>query len=325
MKSRIAVLAAVVVAFALSLPLVAQSQVNVNQPYIDSVSYGGTGCPQGSTSVSFANTRLSSTLIFDQFVASSGPNTPITENRKNCQLNINVQLPGGSGQFCAVIDYRGYVALPSGVQAEALATYHNGLSSNGGSYELPDGQVIAIGNDIAGNVDTFAGPIYRDYLRHDSLDLSWSEGQPVVKPINVNAQVRLRDAGSQQAQITNDAIDILLTPGPCDSADTTPPTIAITNPVTNGVYGLGAVVAPSFTCTDDGSGVASCTGAPAIDTSSIGPQTFTVTAVDNAGNISTASVSYAVGGKNECKVGGHSKFLAPTFKNQGQCVSSFVK
>jgi hypothetical protein len=85
-------------------------------------------------------------------------------------------------------------------------------------------------------------------------------------------------------------------------------------------------VTPAFTCTDaGGSGVASCTAAAAIDTTSIGPKTFTVTAVDNAGNTSTASVTYAVGGKNECKGGGHSQFLAPVFKNQGQCVSSFVK
>jgi Domain of unknown function (DUF4360) len=311
----------VLIALTSSVALHAQQGPNPNQPYVQSVAYGGNGCPQGSVATSFSTERTTFTLIFDKFVASSGPNVAPTENRKNCQFNITVHLPNGSGQFCTVLDYRGYVQLPGGANAEAKATYHNALNS----YTLPDGQVIAIGNtDLDGSVDSFTGPISKDYVRHDSLDLSWNESEPIVKPINVNAQVRLFDAQSQ-GLITNDSIDGKLTPGPCEGADTTPPTIAIANPVTNGLYGLGAVVAPSFTCADEGSGVASCTGAPAIDTSSIGPHTFTVTAIDNAGNTSTASVSYAVGGKDECKGGGHSKFLAPTFRNQGQCVSSFVK
>jgi len=50
---------------------------------------------------------------------------------------------------------------------------------------------------------------------------------------------------------------------------------------------------------------------------------FRVCAVDNAGNTSTASVTYAVGGKEECKAGGHSQFLVPSFKNQGLCVSTY--
>jgi len=314
MKTRLGLFACLTLPLALSLPLAAQSP-NPNQPYIQSISYGGTGCPNGTVGSSFSNDRTSFTLIFDSFVASSGPGVPVTEGRKNCQLNLNVRVPNGSGQYCAVLDYRGYVQLPSGTTADSSAIYYTQ------DYTLPDGQLITIGGSPA----NFAGPVARDYLTRDSVDLSWNGAEPAINPVNINSQVRLIGPASAQAQITHDSIDGRLTPGACDGGDTEPPTITITNPVSGGLYGLGTTVAPAFTCADSGSGVASCTGAPAIDTTAIGAHTFTVTAVDNAGNTSTASIDYAVGGKNECKGGGHSKFLAPTFRNQGLCVSSFVK
>jgi hypothetical protein len=106
--------------------------------------------------------------------------------------------------------------------------------------------------------------------------------------------------------------------------DKVAPTIAIASPVAGGLYGKNAAVASSFSCADAGSGVATCTGAAALNTSAIGAQTFSVTAVDLAGNSATSAAAYSVGGKNECKGGGHKNFLVPAFGNQGQCVSSFV-
>ena len=63
--------------------------------------------------------------------------------------------------------------------------------------------------------------------------------------------------------------------------------------VTGGTYELGAPATATFSCSDGGSGVASCT-APPIDTSTPGPHTLTVTAVDNVGNRSTAAAAYVV-------------------------------
>ena len=80
--------------------------------------------------------------------------------------------------------------------------------------------------------------------------------------------------------------------------DLSAPTITITTPAVNAIYGLGAVVTPVFNCADLGSGIAvgSCTGSSAtLDTSALGTRTFTVTAVDVAGNRTTLSRSYIVG------------------------------
>ena len=77
--------------------------------------------------------------------------------------------------------------------------------------------------------------------------------------------------------------------------DATPPTITITVPVAGASYTLGQVVNAAFSCTDALSGKDTCAGSGSpIDTGSIGPHTFTVSASDLAGNTSNKSVTYNV-------------------------------
>ena len=84
-----------------------------------------------------------------------------------------------------------------------------------------------------------------------------------------------------------------------ESVDATPPQIAVTSPMDGATYRLGEIVHADYACSDEGSGVNLCAGpvssGAAIDTSSIGPKTFTVQAADNAGNPAAASVTYQVG------------------------------
>ena len=83
-------------------------------------------------------------------------------------------------------------------------------------------------------------------------------------------------------------------------ADTTPPTITITTPADGTVYLLNEVVYADYSCEDEagGSGLASCVGTFAdgdsIDTSSVGPKSFTVNAADNAGNTASLTHNYSV-------------------------------
>ena len=77
--------------------------------------------------------------------------------------------------------------------------------------------------------------------------------------------------------------------------DVTPPAVAIRQPVNGAVYPPGQVVAVDYSC----SGATSCSGTlpdgAALPTSAAGPETFTVTAADSAGNTAAQTVSYAVG------------------------------
>jgi uncharacterized repeat protein (TIGR01451 family) len=104
--------------------------------------------------------------------------------------------------------------------------------------------------------------------------------------------------------------------------DTTPPAIAVTAPVSGGIYGLGSNVASVVVCTDTGgSGVTTCSYPATLSTGTIGSKLFTATAVDAAGNMTTANVTYLVRGKDACKAGGWAQFVSPKFSNQGQCLS----
>jgi hypothetical protein len=171
----------------------AQTGPDPRQVYIQSVTYGGTGCPQGSVGNSIASDRSSLTLIFDRFVASVGPGVPITEARKNCQINLNLHIPQGWAFSIATFDYRGYVQLAAGQRATQKAIYY---------FQGETTQASAEAN--------FAGPVARDYLVRDTIPLNtvvWSDCG-VVRPVNINAQVRIDNTNPQASgQITTDSID----------------------------------------------------------------------------------------------------------------------
>jgi hypothetical protein len=87
---------------------------------------------------------------------------------------------------------------------------------------------------------------------------------------------------------------VLVVPPP----DTGAPTVAITTPAQGAVYRLGQRVNADYACTDLDSGIASCVGPVAkdssIDTSTVGTKQFTVVATDNAGNTAQATHTYSV-------------------------------
>jgi hypothetical protein len=64
------------------------------------------------------------TLIFDSYVASLGPGISVTENRKNCQLTVDIQYPGGFQYSILSADYRGYAAIEKGITGTLKSTYY---------------------------------------------------------------------------------------------------------------------------------------------------------------------------------------------------------
>ena len=77
------------------------------------------------------------------------------------------------------------------------------------------------------------------------------------------------------------------------AADNAPPTVASANEGAG--YRQSSTVPAAFSCADEGLGVESCTSATTnLDTSKIGPASYTVTAVDKAGNTTTKTVAYVI-------------------------------
>ena len=83
-----------------------------------------------------------------------------------------------------------------------------------------------------------------------------------------------------------------------NDSDTTPPVVVVSSPVDGAVFEIGEVVPVSYSCSDAGSGVASCVGDVAdgglLGTSSFGSFSFSVTGTDQAGNSVTVVNSYSV-------------------------------
>lgn len=115
-----------------------------------------------------------------------------------------------------------------------------------------------------------------------------NDSQPIIPPPNYN------NISSPPS---------LLPPSPPPSPpppDKIPPTIIINTPGNGASYKLNMLVKADYNCADTGgSGVKSCIGNVAngspIDTNSLGPKSFTVTAEDYAGNKATPkAVNYNV-------------------------------
>jgi Domain of unknown function (DUF4360) len=83
-------------------PAFAESQVQ-----IQGASYGGSGCPDRSASVSVSPDGQELTVLFDKFSALG--NDP-SQSRKSCNLSIPIKVPEGYQISLYDADYRGYVA-----------------------------------------------------------------------------------------------------------------------------------------------------------------------------------------------------------------------
>ncbi|KAK2801604.1 hypothetical protein FQN50_007665 [Emmonsiellopsis sp. PD_5] len=166
---------------------------NPDEVQIVGLTYGGTGCPASTVSHVLSDDRTVMTLIFDEYVASIGPDVPVIERRKNCQLNINLRYPGGFQYSIFSADYRGYAYLDEGVQGTQKSTYYFSGETKQTSTET-----------------VWNGPFDSDYLLHDEADntsIVWSPcgGQG---SLNINSQLRLTsDNPDATGQLTNDSID----------------------------------------------------------------------------------------------------------------------
>jgi hypothetical protein len=153
---------------------------------IQSITYGGSGSPQGSVGQSLSNDRRTYTLIFDSFVASSGPTVPITESRKDSQINLNLS---GKGNDALDQTIRGYVQLPAGASATVTI--------------IMDDQDHPKKSQI--NQATFFGPVSKDYLLDTLFKIKQHGGvSPAVFHVNITIQSANHNASGQ---VTVDSLD----------------------------------------------------------------------------------------------------------------------
>jgi hypothetical protein len=165
------------------------SAVVPTPPYIQSIIYGGSGCPQGTVGQSLSDDRTTFTLIFDSFVASSGPGVPNSEATKTCVPSLNLLVP--TSPTCIRVTWRGFLQLPDGVK---------------GHLQTKQGD---------GGPPPFVGPTSRDYTVSDTVLVPGQPGGPGGAPVVVPIYSGITltpPSTSQAAQMTVDSIDGKLAP-----------------------------------------------------------------------------------------------------------------
>jgi hypothetical protein len=162
---------------------------------ITSLGLLGSGCPAGTATYVLSPDNTAVTVLFSNYIASTGPTTPITENRKNCQLALGVHIPQGFSFSINSVDYRGYYQLDNKVTAAQAATYYFAGSVK---------QSTARSN--------LKGPITgKDYLFHDEFDLATLVESPCGANTvwNINSQIQVNNGQnpSGSGSINTDSVD----------------------------------------------------------------------------------------------------------------------
>ncbi|GAA4030094.1 DUF4360 domain-containing protein [Allokutzneria multivorans] len=91
---------------------------------VDVVSVNGSGCPAGTAAVAVNHDNTAFTVTYSRYLAQAGGGADPTEIRKNCQLNLRVNVPQGFTYAVAQADYRGYANLASGASGIEQANYY---------------------------------------------------------------------------------------------------------------------------------------------------------------------------------------------------------
>ncbi|KAI8910543.1 hypothetical protein PhCBS80983_g02660 [Powellomyces hirtus] len=168
---------------------------DVNEVYFKSINYGGSGCPISppTANVILADDKQSFTVIFDQFTARIGPGVSVVETRKNCQLNIQMHIPGGWQYSIASADFRGWAALDKGVTGRQQSIYY---------FQGDDHTTITQA--------TLRGPAQKNYNLRDQIALESTSWSPCGedRPMNINTAIFLSSTNPKSSgQLTTDSID----------------------------------------------------------------------------------------------------------------------
>jgi len=167
---------------------------NPNDVFIETFTYGGSGCPAGSVANATDATKQVLTLLFDDYVAEIGPGSQPSDTRKNCAINLDVHYPNGWQYSLFSVDYRGFVNLDKGITGQQVATYY--FSGEQAQSSL---------------TTTFKGPEVKDYLITDKFlveSIVWSPCGANL-PLNINSQIRLLSSDKKASGLfTTDSADL---------------------------------------------------------------------------------------------------------------------
>ncbi|MEO7223631.1 MAG: DUF4360 domain-containing protein, partial [Devosia sp.] len=154
--------------------------------------YGGTGCPDGSASVTLSPDAKSLSILFDEYYVEAGGATNKSFARKSCNIAIPVHVPQGLSVSILTIDYRGYNNLPTGAKSTFAVEY------------------FFAGQQGPKFSKSFNGSLDKDYLITNKLKASalvWSKCGADVN-LRTNSSIRVQTKQNKEALATVDSQDV---------------------------------------------------------------------------------------------------------------------
>lgn len=172
--------------------------VDNSQVTIKSIDTFGTGCPSGTSVSRIADDGKSFIVGFDEYIAEAGPGIPRRDNRKVCQITVDLKIPNGFAFTIADVNYRGYADLDRNVTGTQQSIY----------YFAGNPQEAALRS-------SFHGPLSKNYVLSDRLGLSslvWSSCNATA-PVVIKTEVKVdnRRARRNFGLLTLDSADGKLT------------------------------------------------------------------------------------------------------------------
>lgn len=184
MKSTILLCSALM----LGAPVFAQDvDISLGEP-----GYGGTGCPDGTVSVTLSPDHKSLSLLFDQYQVEVGGETGKSFDRKSCNIAIPVFVPQGFTVSILKIDFRGFNHLPQSATSQFNVEYF--FAGERGPAFRKD----------------FRGPLDEDYLIHNELtakSIIWS-GCGADVNLRTNSSMRVKTVSNKEAMSSIDSEDV---------------------------------------------------------------------------------------------------------------------
>ena len=164
---------------------------------IDVVTVNGSGCPAGTAAVAVSPDNKAFTVTYSQFMAQVGVGALPTDFRKNCRLNLRLNIPQGFTYGIARTDYRGFAHLERGATGLERANYYfQGMSPT------------------AYRSHSYAGPFSDDWQATDTTELAAIVYHPCGEQrlFNINTELRV-GAGSSDTTTTTSFMSMDSTDG----------------------------------------------------------------------------------------------------------------